>query len=342
MPVRSQLLKLLSYLLIAVLIYLVLYLINRSEYKAWSWTVTLEILERLGVITLGVIMVSEIELVITRQLDKHIPWKSSIKKRIIVQLGVQVVLIYMAITLLKLTLPVFFIESLVFKQAVVISVIVSVLLTAIFTAESFLVQWKKSVLEASRYEQQVAKAQLELLKMQIDPHFLFNNFSTLTFLIEENPQLAVEYVEKLAAIYRHALKEQEGHVVLLEEELEFIHSYLFLYKLRYQDGLNVQIAIPDFLLGTGIATATLQLLIENAIKHNAISKQQPLVIDIFSEGSYLVVKNNLNHTIKKIESTGLGLKNVSERYKLLGNREIFFNKTDDSFIVKIPLLADWI
>lgn len=137
MTIPPKALNLASYLLITVLIYLVLYLINPSGYTGWSWPVVLDILKKLGVIILGVIMVVEVELVITKQLDKRLPWKSSIKKRMIAQLNVQLLLIYLTITLLKLTLPSLFIESLVFKQAVVICIILSILLTAIFTAESF-------------------------------------------------------------------------------------------------------------------------------------------------------------------------------------------------------------
>ncbi|PSL29003.1 sensor histidine kinase [Chitinophaga ginsengisoli] len=340
MAVRHRKFKIVGYFLMGVLFYFLLHLINPWDYDEWSREILIDTLMEIAVTITGVVLVVELGFWITKRLDNWLPWRKSIKKRIVVQLGVQIILVSLIIACIKMVFPTLLTEEIDFRQAMVMGIILSILITAIVTAELFFTQWNQSVLEATKYEQQATKAQLEFLKMQVDPHFLFNNFSTLTSLIEEDPRLAVEYLQRLSAIYRHVLKEQEQQVVRLEEELEFINAYLFLYKTRYQDSLLVEVDIPGSLMDKGIATATLQLLVENAIKHNSISKQNPLTINIHAEGAYLVVKNNINQTVKRVESTGLGLKNIAERYLLLCNQEIVIEQTPSSFVVKIPLLEN--
>jgi len=340
MAVQYRKFKIAGYILIGILFYFIMQLINPWDYDEWSKAVLIEILKELAITIIGVTLVVEQGFWITKRLDNWLSWRNSMKKRIIVQLGAQIMLVSLIITCIKFIFPNLFTQDIVYRQAIVMGIILSILITALVTAESFFIQWNRTVLEATKHEQQATKAQLEFLKMQIDPHFLFNNFSTLTSLIEEDPQLAVEYLQRLSAIYRHVLKEQEQHVVRLKEELEFIDAYLFLYKTRYQDSLVVEVNITGNLMEKGIATATLQLLVENAIKHNSISKQEPLTIHILAEEEYLIVKNNINHTLKRVESTGLGLKNITERYLLLCNQEILVEQTPSEFVVKIPLLEN--
>lgn len=338
MPFQYRKFRVPGYIVIGILFYLIFNLINPWDYEEWSVGVLIDMLRDIGVSIVGVVIVVELGLFITKKLDVLLPWRQSMKKRIVVQLITQIAIVTLIIAGIRLLMPALFTEGIVFRQAIVIGIILSVLITAIFTAESFFTQWNRTSLEVVKYEQQVTRAQLEFLKMQVDPHFLFNNFSTLTSLIEDNPQLAVEYLQRLSAIYRHMLTDTERDVVPLEEELAFIESYLFLYKTRYQESLIVDVDISDKLREEGIATATLQLLVENAIKHNSISRQKPLKIEIYIENGFLVVKNNINQVSKRRESTGIGLKNILERYKLLSTQQVSIEEDKEKFIVKVPLL----
>lgn len=329
--------KIFGYLSTGVVFYTILLLINPWDFEL-TRTVLLEILTDLSITLLGVVLIMELGFAITKKLDVYLPWKSSLTKRILVQLGVQIILVGTFLLILKLLIPDMFTDMTYFRQSFITGIILSVLFSTIFAASSFYIQWNKANFEIVKYEKRAAKAELEFLKMQINPHFLFNNFSTLASLIEENPQLAVEYVQRLSTIYRHILKEDEQNIVPLRDELGFIKSYLFLYKTRYQDSLQVTIDIPDSTLNKGIATATMQLLIENAIKHNSISRLKPLKIEVFVQDDAIIIKNNINPLIKPVESSGIGLKNISERYMLLNKKDITITHTGDMFLVKIPLL----
>lgn len=337
MAVQYKKFRLAGYIVIGILFHLMLYLINPWDTEDW----TIGLVKDLTVSTLGVMLVLESGLLINRKLDVYLPWGQFWTLRIIVQLVTQILIVSMVLWSFKALVPGLFEEMLVFRQAIVLGVILSLLTTAVVTAESFFMQWNRMALEAAKYEQKASLAQLEFLKIQIDPHFLFNNFSTLTSLIEEDAQLAVEYVQQLSAIYRHILSGKQAHIVRLEDELEFIRSYLFLYRIRYQESLIADIDIPDEVMDKGVATASMQLLVENAIKHNSISKQNPLVIRIFVQDNSLVIINNINPIRKRVESTGIGLKNIAERYLLLGRKEITISNDGENFMVKLPLLERW-
>lgn len=337
MTFSSKRFKIIGYFVVGIVFYLILLFINPWECELTP-TMLLEMLGDLSIIWLAVILVMELSFFITKKIDVYFPWRSSLGKRILVQLGIQFFLVSAILIIIKLLFPYLLIDSIVFRQSFIIGVILSILFSTIYTAESFYTQWNKAAIKAAKYENKIVQAELELLKRQINPHFLFNNFSTLTSLIEEDPQLAVEYVQRLSIIYRHILKDEKLQIVPLRNELDFISSYLFLYKIRYQDSLIVMVDIPERLMEKGIATATMQLLIENAIKHNSISKQNPLKIEIFSENNFIIVKNNINPIVKRTESTGIGLRNISYRYELLSKKAIIITHNENIFLVKVPLL----
>ncbi|SBV90361.1 histidine kinase [uncultured Dysgonomonas sp.] len=329
--------KFIGYFIIGIVFYLILLFINPWDYELTP-SLFIEMSGELFVTWLGVILIMESGFIITKKLDEYFPWRSSIVKRILVQLSVQIVLVSLIFFILKLLMPYLFTDTTAFRQSFATGVILSLLLSTIFTAGSFFIQWNEATIRAAKYEKKVAQAELEHLKRQINPHFLFNNFSTLASLIEEDPQLAVEYVQRLSIIYRHVLKDEELHIVPLHDELDFINSYLFLYKMRYQESLIVTVDIPEDLMQKGIATATMQLLVENAIKHNSISRQNPLKIEIFTEDNFIVIRNNVNPIINPVDSTGIGLRNISYRYNLLSKKSIKIEHSEHTFLVKVPLL----
>ena len=188
-------------------------------------------------------------------------------------------------------------------------------------------------------EKEIAlQSQLQFLKAQIDPHFMFNNFSILSKLIEENPALAECFLSNLSKVYRYIIQNLERTVISVCEEIRFLDSYLYLIKMRY--GESVVVHIEDSLRKEkkSIPPACLQLLVENAIKHNGHSPDAPLSIDILRIENHIVVRNLLSPLLSSIESTGLGQKNIRERYALLSHQEVIIQKTDRDYSVSLPIL----
>jgi PAS domain S-box-containing protein len=183
------------------------------------------------------------------------------------------------------------------------------------------------------------QSQFDMLKQQVNPHFLFNSLNVLTSLIKLEPDLAETFTEHLSKVYRYVLENKDNETVNLSTELEFLDAYLFLLNIRFMGKLTVDLNVSEAMRLKQIIPLALQLLIENAIKHNAMSKKSPLMIKIFVDRKeYLVVQNNLQERENYIVSTGVGLQNIRHRYLLLNQREPVFEKTNIEFIAKIPLI----
>lgn len=195
-------------------------------------------------------------------------------------------------------------------------------------------------LRAERLEKENLQSQFIALKNQLSPHFLFNSLSILTSLIEKNPQKSVLYVNRLSKSYRYILDNVNLESVLLRTELDFIDSYVFLLKSRFEHKLIVQIDIPPAIeLHSRIAPLTLQMLIENAVKHNRMSQECPLSVTISVQGSYLVVSNPVNKRKGMAQSAEIGLPNIIRRYSLLTVEPVLICEADALFTVQIPLLT---
>ncbi len=203
----------------------------------------------------------------------------------------------------------------------------------------FFENWKEAIRLNEQLKNQQIRTQFEVLQNQMSPHFLFNSLNTLTTLIAENQEIAIEFTQKLSEVYRYILQNKERELVPLSEELEFAQNYVFLLQMRYPDNLHVKYHVANEYQQTSIAPLTLQILIENAIKHNVVSKAHPLTIEVYVEnGKSIVVKNNLQvkHAIEK--STKTGLANISKRYEYLGNRKIDVIVTAKNYMVGVPLI----
>ncbi|WP_312192897.1 histidine kinase [Sphingobacterium sp.] len=185
------------------------------------------------------------------------------------------------------------------------------------------------------------EAQYELLKQQVNPHFLFNSLNTLKYMVESQDSHSAEFILKLAAFYRSTLDSLKLNILPLRAELAIMDAYIYLQKARFEDGLLITQELQADLNETFIPPFTLQLLIENCIKHNIISLEKPLHISIYREGDYLVVKNNLQERKIPEASTGLGIKNINQRYLMLSDKEIVILKTDDTFTIKLPILHEY-
>jgi PAS domain S-box-containing protein len=185
------------------------------------------------------------------------------------------------------------------------------------------------------------QSQFDMLKQQVNPHFLFNSLNVLTSLIRLEPELAEKFTEHLAKVYRYVLENKDNELVDLHTEISFLNAYIFLINIRFMDKVIVNIRIPEHKMNHRIIPLAMQLLIENAIKHNAMSKKSPLVIDIFiDEQNQLNVVNNLQEREAHMTSTGVGLKNIQNRYRLLNNTIPVFEKTETHFSARIPLVGE--
>lgn len=194
--------------------------------------------------------------------------------------------------------------------------------------------------ELTKTKNENLETQLKLLKQQISPHFLFNSLNTLRCIATDNKTKS--YITQLSNVYRYLLtnnKYKDEDLVLLKDELEFTNSYLYILKERFEDSLDIDINISQETLYMQIPPLALQVLIENATKHNVVSMDSPLSIYIYNEGEEtLVVKNNLQPKLSSEDSLGIGLDNIKKRYQLLSDKEIEIIKTDTDFTVKIPLI----
>jgi len=183
------------------------------------------------------------------------------------------------------------------------------------------------------------QSQFDVLKQQVNPHFLFNSLNVLTSLIKLEPDLAEKFSEQLSKVYRYILENKDNELVDLQTELNFLDAYIFLLNIRFVGKLIVNINIPESRRRDLIIPLAMQLLIENAIKHNTMSKSEPLNIDVFiDENNFLNIINNLQERPSQLVSTGVGLKNIQNRYLLLNNSEPKFKKTETHFIAQVPLV----
>ncbi len=224
-------------------------------------------------------------------------------------------------------------------ELTIAGLIVFIVLTfVIFELGLFLLnKWRFSLAELERFKKENAEYRFELLRAQLNPHFLFNSLNTLSSLVYENPENAGLFIRELADVYRYILENKEKELVSLDTEIGFVSSFITLMQLRFGENLRVEVDLPTDNHTLFVAPLTLQLLIENAIKHNVVSKKKPLKIDIFLENEYLVVKNNLQPKINKETGTETGLKNITNRYGYLTDRKVIIEDNESEFVVKIPL-----
>lgn len=202
----------------------------------------------------------------------------------------------------------------------------------------FIERWKDSLIKAERLEKEKSQVQFDNLKNQLNPHFLFNALTSLNSLIFDNQQLASQFLQQLSKVYRYVLQNKDKNFVLLSTELEFIAHYVQLLETRFQGALKINFQVNDEAKEKAIVPVTLQILIENAIKHNIVDKDKKLFIDILTVGDYLVVSNNLQPRKTVETSNKVGLENLKSLYKFLTENPVIIEPTHDRFYVKIPLI----
>ncbi|WDF57336.1 sensor histidine kinase [Mucilaginibacter sp. KACC 22063] len=327
----------------ALLLYLILILINPLDnvYKSWRNYAATDFLLEFGFNIAYTILLFETGIQLTALLNRFRSWENFLKTRFVLQFVLHIIIIYVMIRLFfTFRFPAYFgYDTTMERQTIIIGIIFSLLITAVFAAEHFFYKWNDARLMSVEMEKLTTQAQLDALKLQLDPHFLFNNLSTVSALIDTEPMTALSYISNLSSIYRYMLTTRLKNVIPLSAELDFIKSYLYLYQVRYGEGIIVTIDDTANKTAMGLPPLTLQLLIENAIKHNTFSMASPLKINItFTYDNRLVVENNKRLVSDKESSTQVGLKNISERYMLMNQTPPIISDLPNVFRVEVQLI----
>ena len=219
----------------------------------------------------------------------------------------------------------------------------AIMISAIGHARGFMAAWKNSTKKEVVEQKLIAKsanAQFESLKNQLDPHFLFNSLNVLDSLIEENPVQAQRFTNSMSKIYRYVLEQKDKELVSVEEEIDFAKTYCELLKTRFEDAVTFEFNISEEDKKGFVVPLSLQLLLENSIKHNFATSSKPLNIKMFTEKGNLIIENNLQTRELPNKSTGVGLANIVSRYNLLTERNVFVEKSETFFRVKLPILIE--
>jgi len=293
------------------------------------------------------ILVLTISWVIFHLLDwfnRVLPWSVNVVKRFIADLMITPIVAVILVLPLSVITFIIYVDNHDFQTHMihnsVIALFLDLFLVAVYEGVYLFKQWKSSLFLIEKNEKEHAISKFGALKNQINPHFLFNCLNVLSSLIHEDVDKAEEFIDEFSTTYRYMLEHQEKHLVSLSKELEFVHSYFFLQKIRFGENISTDIKIDVEKLDYLMPTMSLQLLVENAIKHNKISSRHPLHIEIYLEKNFIAVKNNLQIREDTKESTGMGLNNLTERLKFLTDVNPEYFISNGSYIGKIPLIKN--
>ena len=199
------------------------------------------------------------------------------------------------------------------------------------------VDFKNKSIKEAELKKEALNSELAGLRNQLSPHFLFNNLSALIYLIENNKEKSIDFVHKLSSVYSYIIRHSEHPLVTLKEELDFVKAYTFLLQERYGKNLHIHYLIEEEFLNYNLVPLAIQSAVENAVKHNSITKATPLHIEIKTEENYLSVRNNLQPKRGPHSETGTGLKNINSRFKLITDKTIEIQWSENSFLLKLPL-----
>lgn len=213
------------------------------------------------------------------------------------------------------------------------------LILSVYIALRLLQHNRLMAVENAALKEQNLMAQLDLLRQQVNPHFLFNALNTLKGMVRSGDTQASEFIVHLSEVYRYLLQSNLKQLVPVREEIEMLHAYAFLLKNRFGDNFNLRIDLPEALLQSVVPTLTFQMLLENAVKHNVVSMNKQLSVEIFSPDKETIVVQNNQHPKQSPEpGTGTGLENIAQRYRLAGGKNIRIERTEQYFKVYLPVI----
>ncbi len=282
------------------------------------------------------------DLLIIRKLNEILPWGKRVVRRVSLQIGSAIVVavtVSVLITIFAHLLSPYREELTgVLINNALIYCVVNCLVMAILEAWIFFIESKQSRKIADDLQKELLGMRFEMLKNQINPHFLFNSLNVLSGLINTDIKKAQLFIDEFSKIYRYVLEMIEQPVATLKDEAGFMRSYLFLQQIRYGSNLSFSVNLPSGMLSMKLPPLSLQTLLENAIKHNIVNEERPLNVEIFCENNYLIVRNNIQPKISG-KSTGVGLRNLIKRYALICDMKPSFGISDNYYIAKIPLIS---
>ena len=227
------------------------------------------------------------------------------------------------------------------QKTILVSNGIAVFIFCFMVARQFMFAWRELALREEKIKTELMASKFESLKNQVNPHFMFNSLNALSSLVYEDQKVAVDYIDQLSNVLRYVLEAGKQELVTVEEELKVLNSYIFLQKIRFGDNVTVNIDISESNKSKLIPPLVLQILIENAIKHNVVSTEHPLVIKIEGQSSFLKIENRIRtKEIIRQESTALGLKNIRSRYETLSDDPVRITEENETFTVELPLIND--
>ncbi len=281
------------------------------------------------------------DLYLIRHLNITAPWNKQLAKRLVIQLSSSVVIAVIVSVLITV-----FAHSInpykedfngvLINNALIYSV-VNIIVMSILEGWTYYFESRQARMETEKLQEELSQIRFEVLKSQINPHFMFNSLNVLSGLINVDVAKAQLFIDEFSQIYRYVLETIEQPISTLDKELEFMRSYLFLQQIRYGENLTYTVNVPAELLPMALPPLSLQILLENAIKHNIVNESKPLKIEIFSQENSLIVRNNIQPKVSG-NSTGLGLKNLVKRYALISPLEPKFRIVDNHYVARIPLI----
>jgi sensor histidine kinase YesM len=297
------------------------------------------------IVTIAVVLIVYIlcGMVATILLNRF-PQYSQALKRIGLELLCFVAIMAAAITILFYGYDYIGLQGMPVKMAsypwvLIVGATCNVLATSLNEGAAFYEKWRDVVDESDQLKRENLQSQLEGLKGQVNPHFLFNSLNSLSSLISDDPEKAEKFLDEMSKVYRYLLRTNEEGLTSLESEMQFIQSYFHLLKTRYGDGLELETRISEKYSSYQVPPLTLQMLVENAVKHNMILKDSPLHILIMTTNSgKLVVTNNLQRKDRMVSSNKVGLTNIVKKYRLMKKEEISVRDDGKEFAVVVPLI----
>ncbi len=306
----------------------------------------MELLERIGVTFIYSFVLTAVSSLFHVYATKRYSWETQTQKRLWFGAIGSVVVTVMAFGLVR-----WFVEVIIYGMTFenflanervyyyVIALTITLVVSLFIHAFYFYKALQDSKIKEQKIIAGTASAKFDALKNQLDPHFLFNSLNVLTSLIEEDPQQAQRFTTALSKVYRYVLEQKNKDLVPVNEELDFARTYIKLLTMRFEDSIEFDIPETCSIQDARIVPLSLQLLLENAVKHNVITSEKPLRIRVFEEDGCLVVTNNLQEKQVVKRSSGVGLRNIQQRYSILSNRKVNINKTASEFSVKLPMLT---
>lgn len=281
---------------------------------------------------------------IDRYLENRYSWLAQPKQRVFVQFVLS--LVFSAITLFVMMNFMHFMKfgdirlfNRAIRQMFVPAIIITFLGIILYISKQFFKAWQQSLIEVEKYKTESANAQLQNLKNQLNPHFLFNNLSVLSSLVYQNQDKAVDFINELSNVYRYVLDNKNAELVSLQEELAFLEHYIYLLKIRFGTNISFIIKIDKYTENLYLPPMCLQMLVENTIQHNETSQAKPLEVNIFTQNNCLHISNPIQPRSDKPESSQTGLKNIQVRYSFFTDEKVQIIQDEQLFTVILPLIS---